>query len=886
MRYLLASLLVLAGPLLAQGQEPTLQEARQRLLRGDYGQAQQLYEKLAKQGKNRGAATLGWSRALQSEGEYDKALAVLEAALKDLPTDPDLLAGRAEVLHLRGRWDEAVKAAEQALAVKNDHFLARFVRAQVYRDRGDLARADEEFRWFVRTYTARSDAGNDIKDSEELIQVGLAGLEYARRHKLTDQYEFILKEIFLYVAKEDKDFWPAEYRAGLFYQEKFYHNNALKAFTAALKINPQAAEVYTARGRAELHRFRLKEAEQLADRALGINPKLVQALCLRADLHLSAGEVAPALKVLQQARDVNPRDEEVLGRLAACRYLEQKDADFQALVKEVARHDKAPGVFYQVLASRIEDKRWYDDAEKFYKRAIQLRPNLANAQSALGLLYMRTGREKEARKLLEKVFESDKFHKQVYNTLEVLDQLDQYKTLETKHFHLRYDPKHDQVLANFLGKYLEEIYAEFAQKFQFEPKAPILIELFKTHPMFSARVTTWPDLHTIGATTGRVIALVSPRDESKTIDRPYNWVRVIRHELVHVFNLEQTHFRVPHWFTEGLAVTNEGSPPPLEWKNLLKERVQEKKLMSLDDIYLSFIRPATQEEWHTAYLLSQLYVEYLNKTYGPAAVAELLNAYRDGLDTAAAIQKVCKVDKATFEKGYRAYLEDLVKEITGKAGRKVLSFKQAQEAHKQNPNDADVTAQLAYHFFQLSETDEARKLVNPLLERKPVPPLAAYVKARLLLAEGKKDMALALLETAVDEKAPEVAVLRLLGKLQYDAKKFAEAAKTYELARKAEPYEKRWLLELKKAYQEGDNPPKLIEVLKEWVTYNVDDLESRRQLAQLLLKAGNHAEAERFARKALEIDVLDTAAQGVLEEALTAQKKQDDLKTLRQLLGK
>ena len=32
----------------------------------------------------------------------------------------------------------------------------------------------------------------------------------------------------------------------------------------------------------------------------------------------------------------------------------------------------------------------------------------------------------------------------------------------------------------------------------------------------------------------------------------------------------------------------------------------------------------------------------------------MLAAYRDGLSTAEVIQRVCKVDKATFEKGYRA----------------------------------------------------------------------------------------------------------------------------------------------------------------------------------------------------------------------------------------
>jgi len=71
-------------------------------------------------------------------------------------------------------WEDAEKAAEKALAAKPEHFLARFVRAQVYDDRGDIKRADAEYRWFVRTFSDRSQNDNDIKNPEELLLVGLA----------------------------------------------------------------------------------------------------------------------------------------------------------------------------------------------------------------------------------------------------------------------------------------------------------------------------------------------------------------------------------------------------------------------------------------------------------------------------------------------------------------------------------------------------------------------------------------------------------------------------------------------------------------------------------------------------------------------------------------
>ena len=78
--------------------------------------------------------------------------------------------------------------------------------------------------------------------------------------------------------------------------------------------------------------------------------------------------------------------------------------------------------------------------------------------------------------------------------------------------------------------------------------------------MFSGRVVALPDLHTIGACTGRMVAMVSPH--GRGVRKPFNWGRVLRHELVHIFNLEQTNFLVPHWLTEGLAVSNEGFPRP------------------------------------------------------------------------------------------------------------------------------------------------------------------------------------------------------------------------------------------------------------------------------------------------------------------------------------
>ncbi|MCI0680560.1 MAG: tetratricopeptide repeat protein [Gemmataceae bacterium] len=862
----------------------SLKSARDTWLKGNYAEAQEIYAELNKNPKLRAAASIGLSKALESEGEYDKALAAIDAVWKDAPDNADVLARRAEILFGRGRWDEAAKSAQQAIDEKEDHLLARWVLAVLERERGNHAKADDAFRWFVRTYTQRSNAGMDITDPDELHLVGKAAAEYARYHQLSEQFDFLVNTLYADALSADKRFWQAEFEKGRIFQEKHNKAAAERAYTRALVLNPRAAEVFVARGEMALARLEIKDVEQLAEQALAINPKLPEALRLKADVHLFSGELAEAQKALAAARAVNPRDQATLALVAVCLHAQKKQAEFQAVIKEVESFNPNAGVFYHELAERFDGRKLYFDAEQYFKKAVALQPKLPWPQNGLGLLYMRLGREDEAREILEKAFEADAFNIRVSNTLKVLDHLDKYQTLKTEHFHLRYDPKNDKILANFMAKYLEDIYKELADKFDYRPPGPFLIEVFNKHEMFSGRVVALPDLHTIGACTGRMVAMVSPRDKSKVINKPFNWNRVLRHELVHVFNLDQTKFVVPHWFTEGLAVSLEGTGTPPTWNYILTEKVTNNDLLNLDNILLGFVRPRSPDQWQQAYLQSLLYVEYLTQTCGDKAIGQMLAAYADGLDTDSALRKVAKTTKADFEKGYRKFLDERVDKLALKTGKKRLAFKELKAAHEANPEDADLAAQLADVYLSRGDNKEARRLAELAMKLKRNQPLAAYVRAVLLVAGGDPEIAYTLLEAAVDEHPTEPKAIKLLAKMHFDAKKTTAAANALELGRKLEPNDPTWVKQLAKVYLESNDEAKLTDVLAELTKLDYDDLGIRRKLAQLYAKAGKHAEAERIARQALEIDVLDESSQDVLIEALTAQNKERELAELKKLL--
>jgi tetratricopeptide (TPR) repeat protein len=887
MKYFGTCLVVLVGVAPAAAQGPALKEARKRWLRGDYAEARAKFQKLLKQPKARAAAAVGLSRAWESEGEYAKALSAVDNALKDLPDHPDLLARRAEVLYLRGRWDAADKAAAAALKKNKDHILARWVRAQILRDRGELRKADAEFRWFVRTYTQRSNNDNDIKDAEELVLVGLAGTENARWHSLSDQFDFILKEVYFDALKYDKDYWWAEYHAGMLLLEKHNPGEAEGALQKAASINGSAAEVLVGRGLAALEKLKLKEADSFARRALDVNPRLPDALRLKADIYLAAGDVKKALTFLEKARAVNPRDENTLGRIAACYYLrrDKEKKEFHKLVKQVAEFDSRPGLFYAQLAERLDERRQFDDAEKFYKKAIEKRPMLAAPRAALGMLYMRMGREQEARTVLKEAFKIDAYNVRVSNTLKVLNHLDKYDKIQTKHFLLRYDPKHDKVLARYMAVYLEEIYEKLAKQFNYRPKGPILIEVFNNHHMFSGRIIALPDLYTIGAATGRMFAMVSPRDRARVVKKPFNWARVLRHELVHIFNLEQTNFLVPHWLTEGLAVRNEGFDRPPRWDQILVKRVPD-HLLNLDTINMAFIRHRSDEEWQLAYFQSLLYVQYLKAKYKEKSIGKLLDAYRRGLDTTSAIEEVCKTKKADFEKGYRQFVLAEARKVRGKAPAREMTFAALVKAQQAKPDDLDLKARLADKYLTVrKDPQNARQLAEEVLKKKENHGLASYVLASLLEKGGEGAKAIALLEAAVDRANPEPKVVRKLGLYYFAKKKYPEAIDMFQLGRKAEPNRLEWLIRLAQVYGKSENNTERIKVLKKLAPKDPDSLEIRKTLARLLLKAGEWKQAEQYAREALEIDVLDRQAQKALKDALRKQDKADALKKLEQILG-
>jgi cellulose synthase operon protein C len=866
-----------------------LSQARTHLAKGRYEEAIEVFERAGKAKADAVAVAIGESQARQAVGAWEEAEKTVDAALAHAPQEPHLLARRAELHFLRGRFAQAEKVAESVRREDRENLLAHLVLADVYAQTGRTEEANEAYRWFIRYYNERQP-----EDAASLLWVAEGSIQYARWNHNTQIFHFVVNTLCPDALKNDPNAWGAHLLGGSLLLEKFNRAQAVPELDQALAINPRAAEAIVLLGQDALDQNDFDKAQAKADEALKINPRLPSALRLKANAFWSTGRIRQASAAADAALAVNPRDARALALAAACdlvveglppraeleKWLRKPSemhgskeraaaGRFAAVWTALAGWNPKPGVFLTDLAGLLESRFRFDAAEVCYRRAVAVTPQLPEAKSGLGMLLMRIGKLDEAHTMLDEAFQADPFHMRVSNFRKVLKLLDGYQVITTEHFVIRVDSKLDKLLGGYMAEYLEEIYPQLVAKFGFAPPQRTQFEVFNKsggtsgHEWFSARMVGMPWIQTIGASTGVMVAMASPT----SAPMPFNWARVLRHEFVHIITVQQTGFNIPHWFTEALAVLNEGYPPPTSWNKLLVERLAQGKLRTLDTIDTGFQRPANSDDWQFTYCQSCLYAEYMLERGGPDALKKMLSAYREQATTPAAIKKIFGVDMPEFERGYRKFLERKVAGLPKSESRPSKTVEQLEKEFEAKPGDPAVGGAYAWALLEAGNASLAKSTARHTLAKKPHEVWSSLVLARLEADEQQYAKAIARLTPLLDRAHPERQVLLILVKLKLLDEKPAEAAELAELGIKHFPLQAEFLQGLAAAYAQLDDAPHLARTLKQLCESTPDDVAPRRALAELALRQKHYADAVREAKSALYVDVLDAQVHRALGEA-------------------
>lgn len=587
---------------------------------------------------------------------------------------------------------------------------------------------------------------------------------------------------------------------GELFLEKGEVAEAQKSFQLSLKANEQHVPAIV--GMAHIAVQENPPAGRAAlERALKINSGSVDAHLLAAEISLDNQKRDEAKASITRALKTNPNSLEALSLDAAAAFLE--GGDVEGRVRRILSINPGYGEVYRVVGDHAARSYRFDEAVELTRRAVTLDPQNTKAHADLGSHLLRTGDERAARAVLETAFKGDSFYSNLVtkNLLELLDTIDTFETITDGDIVFRFDPKEVGVMREHALPLAKQSLDTLSKLYQFQPKGPILIEMFPKHDDFAVRTIGLPGfIGALGACFGRVVTLDSPRARKPG---DFSWGETLWHEMAHVITLQMSNNRLPRWLSEGMSVYEERRARP-EWGREMEmtfaHAMDEGKVMKLDVINEGFSDPKMIS---LAYYQASLVVDHLFETHGAARVHALLRAYGEGLETDAAMKEAFGVGLSEIQTAFDARLE---KQFAGL--RRAMKMPEMKEKPSLDELKALASANPGSFAVQM-------RLGQALREAKdPRGAIAAFERASTIIPSANEG----------NNPHRFIAAIAL----------------------------------------EQKDTPRAISALEAVMRVDHSDVESARKLVELVAPLGDAARAENAYRRLVEIDPFDPEAEAAL----------------------
>ncbi len=669
----------------------------------------------------------------------------------------------------------------------------------------------------------------------------------------------------------DQTYWPAHLAMA---RILLSHHN-LKEGGAELEsvadLNPNCTPARELEIRTTINNYAFEAAEATLKEQIQNQSETPVLAALRGRLLLKQRLPQQALPVLQDALERNPEMNEAQGWLAAANVLRN---DEPAATRILHARNVTPVTLYEA-AEVLRDARQFAAAEKLYQQSATMAPWWAEPHAALAELYMEIGQEELAKASYEQSFNIDPYNKRAYNQLQLIDELTQFGKLESPHFIIRFKPE-DALLARMASEYLESIYPEVTGFYHIDLKEKTKIEFYPTHEEFGVRTTGMPWIGTVGASTGRVIAMDVPRTGQGRFGL-FDWARVLRHEFTHTVTLELTNNRIPHWLTEACAQNEEQAPRDWESCQLLANNLRAGTLFKIQDLNWGFIRPKRSVDRHLAYLQSHWLFDYLMLTYGHEKMLAFLNCFARGMIEKDAVTAAFGISEDTLYDQFMAWARGQVRQW-GLSADPLPDRSQAEKRVRDEPQSADAKADLAMILLSSGKGTEAEKLLRDALAID-----SAHLRARELLgmilhAQKRYDEARTELEQVLAADSHRPATLRTLAQIAMSRKRYDDAEKYFLQLQHVRPLEQASYESLAGIYLIRKQIPQAIAQLRELQAHEQHDDRIARRLAELLISADagasqNAADAALMAGKALRINPYNALNHALLGDILLQENK-------------
>lgn len=436
-------------------------------------------------------------------------------------------------------------------------------------------------------------------------------------------------------------------RWGRMYLEHWQPNIASDLFKEALEIKADHAGALLGLALVAAENFE-GQGEALARKALEADPKLLEAQELLARIALEDNNNRKATEEANKALAIDPASVEGKAILATIDLLaDKKDTSWDP---HSARGYETIGHFFVL-------NRRYEEGIQYYRKALELDPQLYTARSELGINLMRLGQDVEAFKQLETCYTAGFQDYATVNSLKLIDSYKNFVEFKTPRTILKVQKKEAELLRLYFEPEMERILTTYERKYKIKLDRPVQVEVYPDHEDFAVRTLGVPGLGALGVTFGYVLAMDSP---SGRPPGQFHWASTLWHEMSHVFTLTGTGSRVPRWFTEGLAV-HEETAVNREWGDrispMVLKAIRDKKLLPVTELDRGFVHPTEAAQVIVSYFQGGRICDYINEKWGWDTLLAMLHDFGAGEETAAVIRKELKIEPEEFDKRFFAFVE-------------------------------------------------------------------------------------------------------------------------------------------------------------------------------------------------------------------------------------
>jgi tetratricopeptide (TPR) repeat protein len=591
---------------------------------------------------------------------------------------------------------------------------------------------------------------------------------------------------FQQAMREDPDDVATLVRWGDLYADSHQDAEAMDIYREALQRD--AGNPYAQLGAARVLSGGFDDAANAFLTPLLTDPETadgakVGALLLRARVGLENASRDEALAALDVAAEIVERNDwpplQIYALRAAADLLANvTDSRWTEMSLEYNSHY---GGIYAVPAHFYVITRRYRGAIDLYQKAVDIESGLASAHVELGVNLLRDNQVSRARKHLVIAHDQDPFSPIAVNTLRLLDSFVNFTLINDPELPddeglipvtLRLHREEAAAIAPYALRLTRDSIAEFTDRYDFVLREPVIIEMYPDHEDFAVRTAGMPGLGILGATFGYVVAMDSP---SGRPPEQFQWGTTLWHEMAHVFTLEASDHLVPRWFSEGVSVFEEwrsGPNPGVRIPMSVYNAIQEDRFLPVAELDEGFLRPTYEQQVIVSYMQAGLVCQYIDRQFGAEYLRALLYKYRDGLQTAAAIEAVLGISPRQFDRDFNQFVRSEHGAILDNLEdwqRTQLSVQQ-----KLSAGDWSGTIELAKHLLDL---------LPQYVE--PDSPYLALALAREEL--GQRPQALTALEKFWRNGGYDPAALKRLGGWLHEANRTGDAIEVLQSVNLVDP---------------------------------------------------------------------------------------------------